>query len=335
VVFNNGLISVNPYNIFVKNPELLDQIDAEQEGNSTSAATTTVATAATASATSVLSSIGLGKRAASKAPTTPTLDANDYGIFLSTCSVVDNIQNILVFWAIAYLMEQIVIVYISIHYHYRTDKARIELSKKMQSALCKLYEASLYLHPAYGATFSAEDVIIRDSTQAEHGRTRREAAEFFQKLGGMGKKAVAMFGSVLGSESNSHFFQAHSGYATVEHALEHPASSAALAKRIWVALVPEGKDVLTAKDIAEVFGPHRKAEADECFKAIDENENGDIRLDEMVPTVVEAGRVRGNIYQGMKDINHTINTLDWIMLMSIAGFMTFFIRESHAVNPMD
>jgi Ca2+-binding EF-hand superfamily protein len=62
--------------------------------------------------------------------------------------------------------------------------------------------------------------------------------------------------------------------------------------------------------LPEVLGPYRRDEAIEIFKVIDDNESGDIRLEEMVWTVVEAGRIRHAIYQQMTDINHCINTFD-------------------------
>jgi Ca2+-binding EF-hand superfamily protein len=88
-----------------------------------------------------------------------------------------------------------------------------------------------------------------------------------------------------------------------------------------------GKDILTASDIAEVLGPHRREEAEDHFKVLDENENGDIQLEEMVMTVVETGRVRHAIFQNMEDINHAINTFDWVALLAIAATMVFFICE--------
>ena len=83
--------------------------------------------------------------------------------------------------------------------------------------------------------------------------------------------------------------------------MSKPRSAAALAQRIWTSLATSGKDVLTESDIAEAMGPHRKQEAEEIFKIIDENENGNILLEEFVLVAVEACNSRNSIYQGMHE----------------------------------
>ena len=142
-----------------------------------------------------------------------------------------------------------------------------------------------------------------------------------------GRKIPHAFGHIIGSDSESRFWRPDSHYATIERALEHPASAAALAKRIWVSLVAQGRTALTVDDIAEALGPHRREEAEDTFKILDENRNGDIRLNEFVPSVVEAGRVRHDIYCGMSDIDHAINTFDWIMIIWIAFGIIIYLRK--------
>ena len=219
------------------------------------------------------------------------------------------------------------IMYICIHFHYRADFHRLQKSKQVQVALCSLYEASTQLHQPYDDKLITVDLIIHDSSLSGKGSKRKDAAKFFQKIGGGMATFVSLFGTTVGAGSKSHWFKADSSYATVEKALEHPKSAAALAKRIWMALVAEGRTTLTVDDISGAFGPYRRQEAQACFDTLDENENGDIRLNELVPTVVEAGKVRTAIYEGMHDINHAINTLDWILLIGIAVIMTFLIRK--------
>jgi hypothetical protein len=233
-----------------------------------------------------------------------------------------------IFWAVAYLLLKIVILYISIHYHYRSDKRRIEKSKNLINALSKLYETSVYLDPLYCDKFRDQDVIIRNAVAAG-GSKRKGTLKFFQKIGGASHKVLSAFGTMLGSQGKSHWFKVDSSYATIEYALESHNSAAALAQRIWISLATEGKKALTLSDIAEAFGPDRKDEAEECFKAIDENENGDVRLTEMIPMLVDAGRTRADIYSGMQDIDHCINTFEWILLLWVALFMLFIILLSY------
>jgi hypothetical protein len=244
----------------------------------------------------------------------------------------DDALNIILFigtlWAFVYLIEKVIVLYISVHYHYRSDFDRIKRSKAMQTALSTLYEASLQLYPAYQEPFATEDYIIRHFTALEENNPSGGAGQFLRKLGMAGDKITDILGNVLNSGSQSHWFKPDVPYAIVGHALEHPRSAAALATRIWQSLVSEGNDKLTVDDIAEVLGPHKREDAEKFFKILDENENKDIELDELAMTVVELGRIRHAIFQGMNDMNHAINTFDWIALTAIAFTMIFFIRKS-------
>ena len=255
-----------------------------------------------------------------------TEDPTAIGVFTVIYSVVFDIQNNLLMWVLMYLAVKIVVIYISVHYHYRSDGDRIEKSKNIMNALSALYETSIYLDPIYSKRFQTEDLIIRNASLSGNGK-RQEAAKFFQRIGGISTKAISMFGNAIGSEGKSHWFKAASTYATIERALGSPKSAAALAQRIWTSIASEGKDVLTADDIAEALGPHRKEDAKQIFDILDENENGDIQLDEMVQLLVEASKNRSGIYQGMVDINHAINTFEWVLLILIGVIVIALIRE--------
>ena len=209
--------------------------------------------------------------------------------------IVNDVLTMLVVWACLFFVEKIGMLFISIHYHYRADGVRIEEAKRRRNALVVLYKAAISLYPAYHTYFRAEDAIIRDENSSGKGRGR-----LFAKLHNAGDKVI------------------------VDHALDKQRSSAALGKRIWMSLVPEGHNVLTVDDIAEVLGSHRRAEAVQVFKDIDTNDNGDITLSEMVLTVLETGRSRRMVYQGMTDINRAINTLDWILCVLIMMTVTVF-----------
>jgi small-conductance mechanosensitive channel len=238
--------------------------------------------------------------------------------------IYDVLQQI-VFWMVGYLLVRILVLYITVHYHYRSDQVQITHSKEMHQSLVTLYEASLYLHPVNSRHFVLEDSIIRNSSgSGSESSSRQSASELLRKVGMDGHSIAHFFGNFK-SQQHSHWLHPSAPYAVVERALSHPKSAAALAKRIWMSLVVQGKEAFSADDIAEVLGPYRRDEALDIFKIIDENESGDIRLDEMVWTVVEAGRIRHSIYQTMADINHCINTFDWIALLVLAGLMIFFI----------
>ena len=206
--------------------------------------------------------------------------------------IVNDLLTILLLWAVFFFFEKMMLLYVSIHYHYRSDGNRIEHSKRLRAALVTMYEASTAIYPAFQEPFKIEDGLI--------------AGQVKDRL---------------------HYFRSKSTSKIVDHALEDPRASAALAKRIWMSLVPEGRDVMTVDDLVEVIKSHRRAEAEECFRALDENQNGDLTLNEMVLTVIETGRARRSIYQGMTDINRAIAALDWICCVVIAIVMAALTSE--------
>ncbi|KAK0707861.1 hypothetical protein B0H67DRAFT_496581 [Lasiosphaeris hirsuta] len=228
-------------------------------------------------------------------------------------------------WAVFYLFEKLIILYITIHYHFRSDLKRLSHSKDMQNAVMALYEASVYLYPIGTAEFTDEDIMIGNATGSEHGEYRVRATRYLSRMGIDTYSLTSFFGNFLSSDPKSHWIRPASTYATVERAMANPKSAAALAKRIWMSMVPVGKDCLKADDIAEVLGPFRKEEAQGYFKVLDQNDMGDIRLEEMEWTLVDAGKIRASIYKGMHNSDHCINTLDWILLLFLGCIMVLFI----------
>lgn len=204
--------------------------------------------------------------------------------------IVNDLLTTLMLWAICFFVEKMFITFLAVHYHYRADGKRIEGQKKMRKALSTLYDASKELFEPGHEQFREEDKLI--------------SVRYSQKL---------------------QFFKGKKSTYIVDKALEDVRSSAALAKRIWLSLVPEGRDVLTADDIVEVIKSHRRSEAEECFAAIDINHNGDLTLNEMVLTVMEMGRSRRAVYQGMLDIDRALRSLDWILIVVLTTVMGIFV----------
>ncbi|KAK4168196.1 putative Mechanosensitive ion channel [Cladorrhinum sp. PSN259] len=228
-------------------------------------------------------------------------------------------------WAVFYGIWKIIMIYITIHFHSRSDHTRITKSKEMHNALVALYEASLYLYPVGTPEFTEEDTVIGNATMAEHGEYRIRATSYLRRLGVDHYGITSFFGNFLSGDPKSHWLKPSSSYATVERSIANPESAAALARRIWLSMVSVGNEILTATDIAEVLGPFRKEEASTYFTALDESEIGDIRLEEMEWTVAEAGRARQNIYKNMQNMEHCLNTFDWVMLAALAAIEVYFI----------
>ncbi|KAF4629970.1 hypothetical protein G7Y89_g8170 [Cudoniella acicularis] len=232
------------------------------------------------------------------------------------------------FAGVLYVLEKCLIIYMSVHYHYRSDQTRNTRNKQLHAALVVLYEASVYSYPVNSHDFIVEDTLINNPgsdviTKVNQGQ---EAKQFLSRLGFGSGKAARFFGNFR-SKPDSHWFTAGGSYSLVERALENPKSAAALATRIWKGLVEENQDALKKEDIVEAFGPYRREEALSAFAAIDENDNKEIRLDEMVWTVVEGGRVRHDIYRQMADVNRCLNTFEWIVLVFLTFAMVFFITN--------
>jgi len=251
--------------------------------------------------------------------TEEAVDANGWN------EVILDILEQCALWTGFYILEKALILYITIHYHFRSDMGRIAHSKDMQNALMALYEASAYLYPVGSPEFEEEDGLIGNATGAEHGEYRLNASRYLARLGVDTYALTSFFGNFLQSDPKRHWLRPASSYAVVERAMANPRSAAALGRRIWMSFVIVGKDKLTAQDIAEVLGPFRKEEAQSYFKVLDENEAGDIQLDEMEWIVAEAGRVRNNIYRSMHNADHCINSFDWICLIILAIVMLIFI----------
>ena len=211
--------------------------------------------------------------------------------------ILNDVLTVFLLWAVFFFFEKLLMLYISIHYHYRASDNRIQRTKRMRRALVLLWEASTMLNPPLEEPFKAEDGLIA-------GR-KKDKTKFFQKT---------------------------KPEKIVDSALESPRSSAALAKRIWASLVREGCDVLTVEDITDVLPPHKKDDGEDCFLVLDENQNGDLTLNEMVLAVVETGNARRAIYQGITDINHAINTLDWMAVLVITIVVLAFLSELHPLN---
>ena len=207
--------------------------------------------------------------------------------------ILNDVLTMFLLWSVFFFFVKLLMLYVSIHYHYRSSNIRIQRTKRMRQALATLWEASAHLNAPLEEPFKVEDGLI-----AGHAKDR------------------------------SKFFKKTPASKIVDGALDNTRSSAALARRIWTSMVSEGCDVLTAEDIMEVLPMKKKGQAQACFAALDENQNGDVTLSEMLLAVIETGNARRSIYQGITDINHAIATLDWILVLVITMVVLAFMSES-------
>ncbi|MCJ1392205.1 hypothetical protein MMC18_005072 [Xylographa bjoerkii] len=249
-------------------------------------------------------------------------------------NIVGNILGAFMVAALVYVGEKLLVQLISIGYHRQQFESKIRESKHNVYLLSLLYDASRTLFKEYCPEFMEEDYLINDSIDLPKSRTgssghhaRSGSAtplRLLQNIGRVGDKVTAAFGNVAHEVTGKAVFNPTAAHSIVVEALEKNRSSEALAKRIWMSLVVEGKESLYQEDIVEVLGPERGIEAQECFAALDRDGNGDVSLDEMILTVSEYGRERKAIANSLHDVDSAINVLD-NMLCIIVFIITIFV----------
>jgi hypothetical protein len=237
------------------------------------------------------------------------------------------------------LAERVLIQLISISYHRKQFDDKIKESKRNIYLLGILYDTSRALFPAYCNEFAEEDYIIQDTIldlgfgskkgTAKHGRSgsrtpMRLIQEVGRDAGRIGDKITSVFGTIASEITGKKVFDPNSAHSVVLTALERNKSAEALARRIWMSMVVEGKNELYLDDLVEVMGPGRQEEAEECFAAIDRDGNGDISLEEMILTVTDYARQRKSINSSMHDVDQAINALDGL-IMTIAVIVCIFV----------
>jgi hypothetical protein len=236
------------------------------------------------------------------------------------------------------LAERVLIQLISINYHRKQFDGKIKDSKRNIKLLSLLYEASAALFPAYCPEFAEEDYLIQDPLQIGMGSKKGTAharsgsttpMRLLQDVGRFGDKVTSAFGHVAHEITGKKVFNPNSAHSIVIGALEKNRSAEALAKRLWMSFVVEGKNELSQEDIVEVLGDERHVEAEECFSALDRDGNGDISLDEMILTVTEFGRERKSIATSMHDVDQAINVLDRLLSTVVFIVCIFVFSKSY------
>jgi hypothetical protein len=251
-------------------------------------------------------------------------------------STVKNILGAIFVSTAVFLGEKTIVQLISVTYHQRSFANRINDSKREVFLLGLMYDASRALFPMYCAEFAEEDYIINDSIEmllgdGKNGRRNKGGAATPMRLignvGRFGDKVTSVFGNLASEITGKQVFNPTSAHSIVVEALEKARTSEAMAKRIWMSFVVEGKDALYAEDIVEVLGPAHREEAEECFAAVDADGNGDISLDEMIRKVVEISRERKAISNSMKDISQALAVFDKVLLFLVLLIVIFIFRK--------
>ncbi|KAI5198983.1 hypothetical protein AUEXF2481DRAFT_3351 [Aureobasidium subglaciale EXF-2481] len=230
------------------------------------------------------------------------------------------------------LIEKFFIQLISINYHRKQFNARIKDSKRNVFLLGLLYDASRALFPAY-ETFAEEDYMIADQLNlsmlggkkgADHKRSGSVTPfRLLQNVGRFGDQVTSAFGNVAQEITGKQVFNPNSAHSIVTGALEKRRTSEALARRLWMSFVMEGKEALYEDDIIEVLGDNRREEAEEAFIMLDKDCNGDISLDEAVQQIIQISRDRKALGTSMHDVDQAINVLDRLLMVIVFIIIIF------------
>ncbi len=272
---------------------------------------------------------------------TPLMTLNPYAKKIGDTATKDwqvTVRNILfaaLFSSLIFLAEKLLVQLISISYHRKQFDSKIQVSKHNIHLVSLLYDASRALFPAYCPEFAAEDYLINDSIDVNskmgsgNGRSgtatpMRLIQNVGANVGRVGDKITAAFGNVAQEITGKQVFNPMSAHSIVVEALEKTSSSEALARRLWMSFVMEGREALYRDDIIDVLGYERNTEAEECFACLDRDGNGDISLDEIVLTVCEIGRERHAIASSMHDVDQAIHVLD-NLLLTVAFIVIIFV----------
>ncbi|TIA08707.1 hypothetical protein D6C80_09065 [Aureobasidium pullulans] len=228
--------------------------------------------------------------------------------------------------AAVFLAEKFFVQLISINYHRKQYDRKIKDSKRLISILDIMYDASRQLSPPFSREFADLDYDIFDPDTSGIKKKLGQAGIRTTVINDIGRardKVTSAFGNIASEISGKAIFNPNSAHSIVIGALETRHASKALARRLWLSFVPEGKDVLLVQDIRDVLGPAQAEEADEIFNALDKDCNGDVSLDEMIMLVMEVGQERKNRASSMHDISQAIEVLDRMLVVVVFVAIAF------------
>jgi hypothetical protein len=213
-----------------------------------------------------------------------------------------------------FFVEKLMIHLLSVSYHRKQFNAKIKEDKRITHILSLMYEDSRKLFPTYCPEFAAEDFKITGSSNAPLALRRGSEASSFSRVE---NRVSAVISRTTNRFTGKGILKPGSAQSIVLQALGTRAASEALARRLWMSFVGEGKEELYEKDIANVFGPDGKDEAKEIFEALDKDCNGGVSLEEMHLLCLQIGQDRKHMDRSMHDIGQVIKSLDNILSLIV------------------
>ncbi|KAK9428444.1 Mechanosensitive ion channel-domain-containing protein [Lipomyces doorenjongii] len=250
---------------------------------------------------------------------------------------LDRVLAALLVGSILLIVERFLIQLISVNYHRKQFAIRIKQYKRNIYLITKLFDISRALFPLYCPEFVEEDYLMLAGIASElvtPGGGQSTTMKIIGNIGRVGDRFTAAIGNVAHElTGNNRILSPQSSKAIVTAALERRVASEAMAKRIWMSLVPEDKAELDLDDLREVVSAHLDEHGDandssefaeECMAMLDRDGNGDVSLDEIVFVFLELGREKKSVSRSMHDVDNAINVLNNV-LTTVVIFAAIFI----------
>ncbi|TVY35576.1 putative MscS family protein [Lachnellula subtilissima] len=257
----------------------------------------------------------------------------------SWTSVFKKVLGAILVATIIFFIEKVLVQLISVSYHSRSYNNRIGESKRYVYLLGILFEASRKLFPMFGPEFRDEDNIMHNIMGAfvKIGRgDSKHSHRIFNGMGRFNNKMNSVFGDIATELKGRSVLPERSAESIVSESLGKTATAQALARRLWLSFVAEGKEVLHLSDLEEVLGEGNEDVAKQCFLMLDPDENTDVTLEETALRVKEIASDRKAIEKSMHDVSQAIKALDNVLasvafLLSIFALICFLDTGFHSI----
>jgi Ca2+-binding EF-hand superfamily protein len=226
------------------------------------------------------------------------------------------------------LVEKVVIQLISIGYQRTQLAPQTRVSKSKARMLVTLFTESVQVHPMFGSKFNDLDYLITTGAAVD----KESSAKVLADIRRAGREASQAFGLMASEITGKTLFQTNGASQIVTEALESKPSSEALARRIWHSISKSSSDGLVAQDLINILGSDFQDAAEELFKQLDADDNGDVSEEEMVALVIAIGEKRYDLARSLQDVTSAVKVLDrFLQLIVIVGvglvYGAFFSRS--------
>lgn len=237
--------------------------------------------------------------------------------------------------SLIYFAERLLIHLISVSFHRTRFARRIKDNKASIKTLSDMLYVACVPFPPFCPEFAEEDLQLQGGTFLK-GKKAKDAGlahklasshnlqRFFGRVNHALDVAAVTLGKVARGDALDTDELQNWVSSTIADAMNSETLAEVLAKRIWMSLVLEGEEHLTIDDLVEVLGEPRRTEAENIFRVLDIDGNGNLTLEEMISAVVEICHERRSVYKSLRDVDSAIGKLHKV-LMFIVGIIIIIV----------